>query len=106
MKLAKESVAKKMAFEQRPKLFLKRERVQEMMVWCKRHVEYASHVVLFLLSYAFLLRTPSEALPVTVGKESGPCALFLEGDFVVLELRRTKTGFDTTGVDFSENAKW
>jgi hypothetical protein len=91
LKRAKDSVAKSGAFQQRPKLWIKRRRVHEMLVWCRDHPGHPNldtHVMLFLLAYAFLLRLPSEALPITAGEGSGPCALFREGDNLVLELKR------------------
>ena len=44
--------------------------------------------MLFLLSYAFLLRLPSEAIPVTA--HTGDCSLKKEGMFLVLSLKRRK----------------
>ena len=49
-----------------------------------------TYVALYLLAYAFLLRLPSEALPITAGQGSGPCALFRDGDKLVLELKRRR----------------
>jgi len=53
-----------------------------------REPELAMYGKLFLVTYVFLLRLPSEALPITVGRESSGNALFLEGDELVLRLRR------------------
>ena len=72
-------------------MWLRRRRVHEMLVWCREHPGHPNldtFVVLFLMAYAFLLRVPSEAIPVTAGKDSGPCALFREGDHIVLVLKR------------------
>ena len=88
LKRAKESVRKRQNFEQRPKLWLQRERVQDILEMCDACEHYASYAHLFLLSYAFLLRVPSEAIPVIAGKGSGPCALYREGETLILELRR------------------
>ena len=35
-----------------------------MLEWSESHLEYRGHALLFLLAYVFLLRLPSEALPV------------------------------------------
>ena len=47
------------------------------------------------IAFYFLLRTPSEALPVRVGRDGGGldsnAFLFKEGDQLVLTLRRRKT---------------
>ena len=91
LKRAKDSVAKSCAFQQRPKMWLRRRRVHEMLVWCREHPGHPNldtFVVLFLLAYAFLLRVPSEAIPVTAGQDSGPCALFRDGDNIVLVLKK------------------
>jgi len=65
-----------------------RKQVEEMLQWSRAHGKFEKHAVLFLMSYAFLLRLPSEALPARAGKGSGPAALYLEGDQLVLELDR------------------
>ena len=44
--------------------------------------------VLFVLSYVYLLRLPSEALPLRV--RTGPCNISLEGNEVVITLQRRK----------------
>ena len=88
LKRAKEAVRKRHNFEQRPKLWIQRGRVQEIIELCDACESYASYAHLFLLSYAFLLRVPSEAIPVTAGKGSGPCALYREGETLILELKR------------------
>jgi hypothetical protein len=62
--------------------------VQKMLVWCVGNAEHVQHSVLFLFAYAFLLRVPSEAVPVTHGKGSGPCALYRDGEVLVSELAR------------------
>ena len=52
------------------------------------NMKYKQYSLLFLLAYAFLLRLPSEAIPVTAltGSKS-PC---MEGDELVLRLNRRK----------------
>ena len=74
---------------------ISRRMVEEILVWCKAHVEWRRHGLLFLFAYSFLLRVPSEALPVVAGPENyeGPSNawLFREGaDKLVLRLRRRK----------------
>ena len=90
LKRAKNAVAKKQQFIRRPKLWLQRVQLQSMLEWCDREERHALFGALFLFAYAFLLRLPSEALPVTVGQGSGPCALYQDGDMMVLELARRK----------------
>ena len=62
--------------------------MQKMLIWCVGSAEHVQHSVLFLFAYAFLLRVPSEAVPVTHGKGSGPCALYRDGEALVLDLAR------------------
>ena len=62
--------------------------MQKMLIWCVGSAEHVQHSVLFLFAYAFLLRVPSEAVPVTHGKGSGPCALYRDGEVLVLDLAR------------------
>jgi hypothetical protein len=50
--------------------------------------EYEDFALLFLLTYAFLLRLPSEAVKVTAF--GGGCGLAKEGEFLVLVLKRRK----------------
>ena len=61
-----------------------------MMAWCNENKDFESYAFLFLLAYVFLLRLPSEALPVSAGPGSGHSSLFMEGDTLVLELKRRK----------------
>ena len=91
LKRAKDSVSKSGAFTSRPKMWLRRKRVHEMVAWCQEHPGHPmldTYVALYLTAYAFLLRLPSEALPITVGHDSGPCAIFREGEKLVLQLKR------------------
>ena len=57
-----------------------------MLQWYRSNPENESFGALFLLSYVFLLRLPSEALPVRIGKGG----LHMEGDALVLELEKRK----------------
>ena len=61
-----------------------------MMHWCSEKVEYRNVAYLFLLTYVFLLRLPSEALPVVAGQRDEQACFFREGQTVVLELKRRK----------------
>ena len=52
------------------------------------NVKYKQYSLLFLLAYTFLLRLPSEAIPVTA--LTGSKSLCMEGDELVLRLNRRK----------------
>ena len=61
-----------------------------MLAWCSENGVFETIVPVFSLAYAFLLRLPSEALPLVVGPCSESSSLFREGDTLVLELKRRK----------------
>ena len=64
-----------------------------MLRLANQHPAVSAHAELFLLAYAFLLRVPSEGLPVVAGgadQANEQAALALEGDELVLRLRRRK----------------
>ena len=69
--------------------------VENMLSWSESHPEARIFALLFLFSYSFLLRTPSEALPAVAGFEGyqtqSNAMLFKENsDALVLILRRRK----------------
>ena len=56
--------------------FANRSMVEEMLDWTSRgesNKAFRLHALLFLLAYSFLLRVPSEALPMVVGKLGAQC---------------------------------
>lgn len=71
-----------------------RQKVEEMLAWSETTVDMRKHALLFLFSYSFLLRTPSEALPAIKGidgrEEGSNSVLFRDGEKIVLVLRRRK----------------
>ena len=74
-----------------------RHQVEEMLAWCAVNPdqrELCSYALLFLFSYSFLLRGPSEALPAVVGGHGHVACtnsmLSIEGDQLVLILKRRK----------------
>ena len=84
MKRAKVAIKKRCLFESRPNMFLQANIVKKMMRWALKpdNVGYRAHSFLFLISYVFLLRLPSEALPLTAGQ----ACIYVEEDELVLEL--------------------
>ena len=91
---AKVAVEKSTRFEARPKLWIQRHVVEAMLTWCRAHSDYLRFGHLFLLSYAFLLRVPSEALPVVAGRgraiDGAQAVLSRDGSDLVLVLRTRK----------------
>ena len=75
-------------FKKRAPLWLQRAHVEMLVLQSKTRPELHAYAMLFLLAYAFLLRVPSEAIPVMAG--SGECCLELEGSQLVLCLKRRK----------------
>lgn len=65
-----------------------RQSVENMMQVAKGQADNMIFGILFVLSYVYLLRLPSEALPLRV--RTGPCNVNLEGDEVVITLQRRK----------------
>ena len=91
---AKASVAKCGGFIPRSRKFIGKELLERLLLFVRYRPEFARFGTVFLLSYVFLLRLPSEALP-TVCALSGrqPVAqsvLRLEGDELVMCLQKRK----------------
>jgi len=65
-----------------------------MLLWSEANEEFRKYALLFLFSYSFLLRTPSEALPAIAGRdglEQGSNSILLRsGDQLILKLHRRK----------------
>ena len=77
----------------RPKMFLDRAYVYNMVLGVNRGIEQQSFAMLWLASYQFMLRVPSEAVPMMRGGDAvqGHSVLFLESDnCVVLRLKSRK----------------
>ena len=77
----------------RPKMFLDRAYVYNMVLGVNRGIEQQSFAMLWLASYQFMLRVPSEAVPMMRGGEAvqGHSVLTLESDnCVVLRLKSRK----------------
>ena len=59
-----------------------------MMQLSVEYPEMRTHALLFLFTYCFLLRLPSEVLPLSLGEGEGHSVLTLNDDKVVLHLKR------------------
>ena len=64
-----------------------REMIERLLEWCKTRPEFRRFGFLFL-TYVFLLRLPSEALPARKGCGNGQSRLSLQDDSLVLLLHR------------------
>ena len=89
LRRCKAAAAKRQNFEKRPKKWIRRAAVEKLLEWCQENTDFARFGLLFLVAYVFLLRLPSEALPIQNGRggEEAAC-LSREGDKLVLKLRR------------------
>ena len=65
--------------------------VEKLLKHSEQHNEYREHALLFLMAYAFLLRVPSEGIPVVAGGSDSAPSLTKEGEkSLVLRLPRRK----------------
>ena len=87
---AKASAAKRFPAAARPKLFLRRKIVEKLLQLSTARPEWEPYGLLFLLAYVFLLRLPSEALPLAVGPAYGQSVVELSDDKLVLHLAKRK----------------
>ena len=70
-----------------------REQVIQMLIWSEDKPQYQRYALLFLFAYTFLLRLPSEALPVVRGPvDTSDTHAVIEpsNDSLVLKLKRRK----------------
>ena len=91
---AKASIVKRMLFSPRPRMFIQRTVVRNMSLAVERGVLSFSMAMLWLTAYVFLLRVPSEALPLVRGTGSdvgNQATIFLDEEGCVsIRLRRRK----------------
>ena len=98
---ARGAVAKRRQFVPRKKLFVRLDVLTALMdlpsrgalPGCGDDLQIA--LMLYLTTYAFMLRLPSEALPIVVGRvgctsDEEQAVIFVDGDRLVLKLRRRK----------------
>ena len=90
MRRAKSSIAKRRNFIPRTPLWIRRQLVEEVFTSTVGVEGLEAYAHLYLMTYCFLLRLPSEALPVCAGPCDGPATLHREGDKIVLTLARRK----------------
>ena len=74
--------------------FMSRPIVEAIVRHAYTAAQYRHFAVLFMVSYAFLLRVPSEALPMIAAKPNdipdAQSVVYLEGEILTLKLRRRK----------------
>ena len=69
---AKRSIEKRFGFKKRPKMFVQQNRIKDIMVLCDVEDVDLSWGMLFLVTYVFLLRLPSEAGWIALGLPVAP----------------------------------
>lgn len=94
---AKRTVRKKRAFVPRERMFIQRPVVAQMVSLAASGAEGRTLVMLFVCCYAFMLRLPSEGLPIIrggVGFDAGDshpqAVMYLDGATLCLKLARRK----------------
>ena len=83
------SVLKAGNFVARDRMWIRREQI-EQLVGLGGAMTFGSGRFLFLITYIFLLRLPSEALPLTIGKDTSRNEIFVEDEALVIVLARRK----------------
>ena len=90
---AKKAVDKAGLFKPRPKLWIRNKLVASIMAWAQKREGRQRFAMLFLCAYVFLLRLPSEALPIRVDKSgciTGQAVVKMIGGKLSLRLARRK----------------
>ena len=93
---AKASIRKCGGFVPRPRMFLRRTVLEKILEHCALAGEPRALGMLFLCTYVFLLRLPSEALPITFtgngfeGHGQALAKIIVKGDAIGLHLKRRK----------------
>ena len=68
VKRSRSSIKKRRNFKKRPKLFVRRPVIHKIMQSCLVNESFEENYgTLYLITYVFLLRVPSEALPIVRG---------------------------------------
>ena len=90
VKRSKEAIRKRNIASQRPKMWIQMSLLGRVMSWCDQQdtILAKTLALLFMTAYVFLLRLPSEALPIAVGNVGGPAFLYYEGSELVLRLAK------------------
>ena len=88
LKRGKGAIAKANLFAARAKQFIGMQMVERMAKLAGDNPDCVLYAKLWVLTYAFLLRLPSEALPTKSGPCEGQSSLELRGNELVLRLKR------------------
>ena len=86
----KVATKKRCISDQRPKMWIQLNMLEKIVSWSIQQVEEVvkKYALLFVTTYVFLLRLPSEALPIRAGNVGGAACMYLENNEVVLTLAK------------------
>jgi hypothetical protein len=93
---AKTAIRKRGGFKRRERMFIQLDIVRQLLFVCGGHAIDLNWGMLYLLAYVFMLRVPSEALPVVRGcigsatNDVHKNVLYLDGSHLCLKLARRK----------------
>ena len=93
LRRAKAAISKRSGFKKRPKMFLRQEVLRRIMLLAVAEPAMRHIAMLFACAYIFLLRVPSEALPIAAHSGGGDAqapVLTVGDGFVHLHLHRRK----------------
>ena len=62
--------------------------MEDILKYCKESGQYQRFALLYLLTYTFLLRLPSEALPAIAGESAGQTSVIATADQITVVLKR------------------
>ena len=87
---AKASIYKRCTWTPKVRKFLTMDILVMLLRWCGRQndVELKTLAVAYLVAYIFLLRLPSEALPLQKGYAEDKACIYRDGDEMVVQLPR------------------
>ena len=83
IKRAKDAIGKRNPKQPRRPLFVRRKILEKIVEWCGQSDRFMIYAKLFIFTYAFMLRLPSEALPAIKGGQNVHSSLTKQGDKMV-----------------------
>ena len=96
LRRAKRSIKHRVGYKRRDRMFIQLDTVRVIVVACSKQAVNEYWGMLYLLAYVFLLRLPSEALPVVRGRigfannQDYKSCIFMEEELLCLKLKRRK----------------
>ena len=106
---AKKAIMKRGGFKRRERMFLQLDIVRQLLLACGGHAVELKWGMLYLLAYVFMLRLPSEALPVVRGciglanNSEYSSMVYIDGEHLCLKLKRRK---NKAGGSLMKRACW